>query len=163
MHKLIKSGLLFVPSVLLAVEMFTITRAQEPTSAPDRFVGVWKLDLEKHPRSGIKSETLKIEKRVSDYKFIYDWIGDKRDETHWSAVTDMKGEVVKRVQPNGKTFGPVRITRIDTNNFVEQDDLIESKYQVAEDGKTMTMVMKYLHTGGNTAIPKIELVYERAE
>jgi len=165
MYSSAKIALALTTSLFFAVGSLTITRAQEPTSTtgPDRFIGVWRLDLEKHPRDGIKSESLKIEKQDKDYKFTYDWIGDRHDEIHWSAVTDMKGGAVKRMQPNGKSLAVVHITRVDAYSFVEQDDMIASTYRVAKDGKTMTMEMKYLHTQGNTAMPKIELVYERTD
>jgi hypothetical protein len=150
---------------LATVLPFTCTGAQEstPVPQPEQFIGVWKLDLAKHPRSGIRSESLTIEKQQNNYKITYDWFGDKHDETHWSAITDMKGGVVKRVQPNGKPLADIRITRLNASSFLQQSDLLEERYQVAEDGQSMKMEMIYLRTGGNTAMPKIVLDYERAK
>jgi hypothetical protein len=161
MPKLAKIAVAFFLATLFA-STSSIAQGPNSNSEPDHFIGVWKLDLEKHPRSGVKSQTLTIEKQQNLYTIAFDLFGEKHDETHWSTTTDMNGGLVKPVQANGKPLAAERFTRLDSNSFTEKSDLTEQRYRVSEDGKTMEMEMIYLHTGGNTAMPKIVVEYVRA-
>jgi hypothetical protein len=64
----------------------------------DRFIGVWKLRVEKMSNRGTFSQLITIEGQGKDYKFTYDQSAGNGEEYHWWYVTDMKGEIVKPVQ-----------------------------------------------------------------
>src|SRR5260370_11757820 len=85
----------------------------------DRFIGIWKLRVDKTSQAGSFSQVITIEGQGKDYKFTYDLSVGTGTENHWWYVTDMKGEIVKPMQMNGQPMPgkPPRITRIDSSRF----------------------------------------------
>jgi hypothetical protein len=133
--------------------------------AVDRFIGVWKLNLDKSSRTGTASELITIESQESNVKFTYDWLAENTTELHWWFVTDMKGGSVKHTQVNGRPMSSEsRITRLDSYRFTDESSMKRDQYQVSADGKTMTIQRTNLFNPAPHKIPKeMRLVFERQE
>jgi len=161
-----------VVGLLVSVPGSSVTFAQEeskPTTrqfdpASDHFVGVWKLNEDKSTTKGVR-ELITIEPQGGETKFTYDWAADNGTELQWWFVTDMKGGPVKPEQTNGKPmskdFQP-RVTRIDSNRFVDDGKLFRDEYTVSADGKTLTILRTYKIDPSPHKLPaKTVLVFER--
>ena len=130
----------------------------------DHFIGVWKLNEGKSTTKGI-SELITIEAQGSDLKFSYDWSADNGTELHLWFLTDMKGGLTKPVQTNGKPLSKEsgsRITRVDSNKFIDDAKLLRDEYTVAADGLTMTIQRTYKFDPAPHKLPAITvLVFDR--
>jgi len=130
---------------------------------PDRFIGVWKLRVDKAPHAGTFSQVITIEGQGKDYKFTYDQSAGNGTEYHWWYVTDMKGEIVKPVQINGQPMpGKPRITRIDSSSFKVEGEIQKDVYKVSSDGQTMELQRTYLvQTARPNMLQDVRLLFDR--
>jgi hypothetical protein len=132
-------------------------------SPADRFIGVWKLNVDKSSRTGLVSESITIESQESNVKFTYDRLGENGTELHWWFVTDMKGGTVKPTQVNGRPMsGESRITRLDSYRFKDESAMQQDEYEVSANGQTMIIKRTNFLKHRPPQIPKqMRLVYER--
>jgi hypothetical protein len=151
-------GLLF-----LAVFAYPSAAHQDKTASPtqvaspiavDRFIGIWKLNLDKSSRTGTVSELITIESQESNVKFTYDWLAENTTELHWS---------VEHTQVNGRPMSSEsRIARLDSYRFTDESSMKRDQYQVSADGQTMTIQRTNLFNPAPHKIPKeMRLVFER--
>jgi hypothetical protein len=131
---------------------------------PDRFIGVWKLRVDRPPHAGTFSEVMTIEGRGKNYKFTYDQSFGNRTEYHLWYVTEMKGEIVTDTHVNGQPKpGKSRITRIDSGSFKVEGEIQKDVYKVSSDGQTMKL-RRTFPTGmviGTTRLQDESMLYDR--
>ena len=127
----------------------------------DRFIGVWKLRVDKTQSAGTFSQVITIEDQGKDYRFTYD-LAVNGKENHLSYVTDMKGETVKSVQKDGQPApGKSRITRIDSSSFKVESEIGRDIYKVSADGLTMKVKKTYSVTTRPNVLKDGELLFDR--
>src|SRR5579862_6332393 len=115
-----------------------------PQGVSDRFIGIWKLRVDKTSQAVSFSQVLTIEGQEQGYKFTYDQSVGTGTENHWWYVTDMKGETVKPMQMNGQPMpGKPRVTRIDSTSFKVEGEVQRDVYKVSPDGQTMKLQRSY--------------------
>ncbi len=101
----------FVSQQLLA------SPADAPTSVS--FLGKWKLNVDKSPGIGIKSELITIESDGKNFKITYDRVFENGTTFGCSMVTRMKGDVVRPIETNGEPMKvEFRVTRKAPGAFV---------------------------------------------
>ena len=129
---------------------------------PDRFIGVWKLRMDKTPHARAFGEVITIEGQGKNYKFTYDQSFENGTENHLWYVTEMKGEIVTDTHMNGQPIpGKFRITRIDSGSFEVDGEIQKDVYKVSSDGQTMKLQRTYsVHTRPNV-LHDISLVFDR--
>jgi hypothetical protein len=135
-----------------------------PQGVPDRFIGVWKLRVDKTPHAETFSEVITIEgQQGKDYKFTYDVAAGSGRENRWSYVTDMKGETVKPVQMNGQPMpSSSRVTRIDSTSFKVEGEIQKDIYKVGADGQTLKLQRTWLvQVGRPNMATDVVMVFDR--
>ena len=113
----------------------------------DRFLGTWRLDTGKRPRwrrtpYGIE-EVIYVGRQ--GHRFIVTTQSSDAKGNHFSWFkTEMKGEQVE-VQTSEKQAlqGWHRVTRKDTNSFLEDFEIGHNEYTVSADGLSMTLRRKW--------------------
>ena len=136
----------------------SITRGQSSappaaTPTPNRFIGVWKFNAEKSS-AGIKTKVVTIELEGRDYKITSDTESERGYKYYYVAITNMKGEVVKTLDRDGKPkltgydkngqsmFEECRVTLESSNSFLIDwlgSFWKQEKYELSSDGQTMTV------------------------
>ena len=144
---LLLRSFLFVPAILLSC-IVTPAResgrsAQANQSPSDAFLGTWRFNPDKSAHAGLESKSVVIEAQGSGYKLTIDYVQNNGVKWHFSATTNMKNEVVKTYDSDGKqTSQDWRVTRNGSDSF-QVDWLglygMQQKYEVTADGKTMRM------------------------
>jgi hypothetical protein len=121
----------------------TVRTVQANQSASDAFLGIWRLDPDKNPRSGLESKSVAIESHGGSYKITIDYVQSNGVKWYFSANTSMKAEVVSTYDSNGKqTKQEWRVTQNGPDSFTLEwlgPFGTLQKYRVAADGTTMTM------------------------
>jgi hypothetical protein len=119
------------------------------------FIGVWKRDRQKSLENGRQPvfhyffspdyELITIERQGSNFKFTYTSSDDKGGKHERQFITDMKGTAVWATTIDGKPAKPTpflenaRVTRKDSDSFVEAGSVFLNEYTVLSDGRTMTL------------------------
>jgi hypothetical protein len=133
-----------------------------PQGVSDRFIGIWKLRVDKTSQAGSFSQVVTIEGQGKDYKFTYDQSVGTGTENHWWYVTDMKGEIVKPMQMNGQPMpGKPRVTRIDSSSFKVEGEVQKDVYKVSPDGQTMKLQRTYSVQTRPNVLHDVSLVFDR--
>jgi len=133
-----------------------------PQGVADRFLGVWKLRVDKTPHAGTFSEVITIEGQGKDYKFTYDQSFGNGTEYHLWYVTEMKGEIVTDTHMNGQPVpGKSRITRIDSGSFKVEGEAQKDVFKVSADGQTMKLQRAYSVQTRPNVLHDVSLVFDR--
>jgi hypothetical protein len=150
-----------------ATPLSGLSQEKQPVTPPttDRFVGMWKLNVDKSSRSGIDKESISIttvESEEKEFKFVFDWLADNGTELQWWFVTDMKGGVSKHTQVNGRAMSSEScITRLDSDRFVDDTKILKDEYKVSADGQTVTVRRTYKQSFNGKKLPEYKLVFDR--
>jgi hypothetical protein len=119
----------------------------------DHFIGVWKRDRQKSLENGRQPvfhysfspyyELITIERQGSNFRFTYTSSDGKGGKHQRQFITEMKGTDVWPTI-DGKTtkqtpYMEVRVSRKDSDSFVEGDSVFLNEYTVLPDGRTMTL------------------------
>jgi len=129
---------------------------------PDRFIGVWKLRVDKTPHAGTFSEVITIEGQGKNYKFTYDQSFGNGTENHLWYVTEMKGEIVTDTHMNGQLVpGKSRITRIDSGSFKVEGEIQKEVCKVSSDGQIMKLQRTYSVRTRPNVLHDVSLVFDR--
>jgi hypothetical protein len=150
-----------------AIPLLGLSQEKLPVVPPttDRFVGMWKLNVDKSSRSGIDKESISIttvESEEKEFKFVFDSLGDNRTELRWWFVTDMKGGVSKHTQVNGRPMTSEScITRLDSDTFVDDTKILKDEYKVSADGQTLTVRRNFKQSFNGKKLPDQKLVFDR--
>jgi len=164
---------LAVGFVFIAFAPYTGTSRQDkpPSSSPqiaspesaDRFIGVWKLNVDKSSYTGMVREQITIEFSGGDVKFTYESLNENGVELNYSFLTDMKGGVVKQTQMDGRPMNSrSRITRLDSHRFREDSPIEVDESKVSSDGRSMEVKRTYILEPLPPHVPKrVRLVYDR--
>jgi len=120
----------------------------------DHFIGVWKRDKQKSLENGRQPvfhyffspnyELITIERRDSNFRFTYTSSDDKGGKHERQFITDMKGNVWATTIDGRPTktmpfMESWRVTRKDSDSFVEAASVFLNEYTVLSDGRTMTL------------------------
>jgi hypothetical protein len=133
-----------------------------PSGSADRFVGVWKLRVEKASPAGTFSQLITIETQGKEYKFTCDQSVGNGTEDHWWCVTNMKGEIVKPLRTNGQPMpGKPHVTRIDSGSFKVESEIQKDIYKVSSDGQTMKLRRTYSAQTRPNVLHDASLVFDR--
>lgn len=133
----------------------TLPRSSPVSESVDHFIGVWKRDRQKSLENGRQPvfhyffspnyELIAIERQGSNFRFTYTSSDDKGGKHERRFMTDMKGPVVWATMTDGKPTKPalymedMRVTRKDSDSFVEAGSVFLNEYTVLSDGRTMTL------------------------
>jgi hypothetical protein len=129
---------------------------------PDRFIGVWKMRVDKTRLPGSFSEVVTIEGLGKNYKFTYDQSFGNGTENHWWYVTEMEGKIVTDTHMNGQpTPGKSRITRIDSESFKVEGEIQKDVYKVSSDGQTMKLQRTYSMQTRPSVLHDTSFVFDR--
>lgn len=128
----------------LAAIAFALAAAA-PASAADRWIGTWKLNLEKstyQPGPAPKSQTLKFEEKGGNIKLTVNGVeaDGKSMQTGYTSKFDGK-EVAFKGNPNADMASPQRIDDGHYRNVWKKGgkETITSDVMVTKDGKQLTV------------------------
>ena len=133
----------------------TLPRSSPTPEMVDHFIGVWKRDRQKSLEGGRQPffhyffspnyELITIERQGSNLRFTYTLSDDNGGKYERQFITDMKGPIVWATMIDGKPTKPtlymedMRVTRRDSDSFVEAGSVFVNEYTVLSDGRTMTL------------------------
>lgn len=141
---MMRTAMIVLAVVSVCVPYFVL--GQQPSSLPSpqdsigRFLGTWELHIKEGP--GVpERETLTLEKTESGIKITHLVAYDKDSELHYWGVMDPKGGFVQMHQTNGKPMNEEwRIDSVDPDALTIETRPFggKTRYQLSEDGQTMT-------------------------
>jgi hypothetical protein len=132
----------------------------DPPQPTDRFMGKWKLNLDKSLHTGMVRDRIKVEFQEGYVRFTRNSLNGNGFEDHYTFTTDMKGGSSKETQQNGRTIkGGSRVTRFDSSRFKEESPLAIDKYRVNPDGRSMENKRSIIAKGLPSGVPKRMLFF----
>jgi hypothetical protein len=109
----------------------------DPPQPTDRFMGKWKLNLDKSWHTGMVSDRIKLEYQEGYVRFTRDSLNGNAFKDHYTFTTDMRGGLSKEAEQNGRTLttGWPRVIRLDSSRFREESPLAIDEYRVNSNGR----------------------------
>jgi hypothetical protein len=163
-------GLAFIP---LVPQLGSRPQEKSPTSTQidppqptDRFMGKWKLNLDKSWHTGMVSDRIKLEFQEGYLRFTRDSLNGNGFKDHYTFTTDMRGGLSKEAEQNGRTMttGWSRVTRLDSSRFREESTLAIDVYRVRPDGRSMENKRSIIAKGLPSGVPKqMRFFYDRED
>jgi hypothetical protein len=132
----------FLAGLLLSFQALAQAQASPSQAHVDRFIGKWKLNLDKSKSVSSDSELMTIEPEGDKSKITYNYVYGSPDAglKFWT-ITDMKGTAFPLTQTSGKPMNERwSVTRDGADAFIV-DSLPFPKrvrYEISADGETMT-------------------------
>ena len=140
MNEQIRQTTLTLVAIILTLSALGQQRPSSSTPTQDRFVGAWKLNLDKSSMPPA-SKTISIEHQGNAYRIRCHVRYDNGTELDSWSLTDMKGEMSKVGQSDGKPMNEEwRVTRESPDSFVIDSRPFRTvvRYTVSSDGQTLT-------------------------
>jgi hypothetical protein len=138
----------------------------DPPQPTDRFMGKWKLNLDKSWHTGMVSDRIKLEFQEGYVRFTRDSLNGNSFKDHYTFTTDMKGGLSKEAEQSGRTLttGWSRVTRLDSSQFREESPLAIDEYRVSSDGRSMENKRSIIAKGLPSGVPKrMRFFYDRED